>query len=181
MEGNALILRSILPRRVRLYEHLGARSRFTFAFLVLLLIVGAMLFLYVWQFISMVEIQMDIARMRKECAALQERMEYERMRQAELSSLERIDKLARERLGMGPPEEGAVVYLEPTPGRLASSTFDSSGSRGERRCASSTAAAPALAESFAGRRRDVRLLMSADWFSSPPPSRIRRARGGGAR
>ena len=105
-------------------EYLWNRGRITLLYIIAILLIVVMLSVYVWQYIRMVEIQMDIKGLEKEKGRVKERLVTLQLEKARLSRLERIDIAAQERLGMHAPGKENVVYLS-TPGRMKRS--DESG------------------------------------------------------
>ena len=105
-------------------EYLWNRGRITFLYIIAILLVVVMLSVYVWQYIRMVEIQMDIKELDKEKGRIKERLVTLQLEKARLSRLERIDIAAQERLGMHAPGKDHVIYLS-TSGRMKRS--DESG------------------------------------------------------
>ena len=105
-------------------EYLWNRGRITFLYIIAILLVVVMLSVYVWQYIRMVEIQMDIKELDKEKGRIKERLVTLQLEKARLSRLERIDIAAQERLGMHAPAKENVIYLS-TSGRMKRS--DESG------------------------------------------------------
>ncbi len=105
-------------------EYLWNRGRITFLYIIAILLIVVMLSVYVWQYIRMVEIQMDIKELDKEKRRIKERLVTLQLDKARLSRLERIDIASQERLGMKAPAKENIIYLT-TAGR--SGTGDEPG------------------------------------------------------
>ena len=97
-------------------EYLWNRGRITLLYIVAILLIVAMLSIYVWQYIRMVEIQMEIKEVEAKRAAVKEQLLNLQLKKARLSRLGRIDIAAQERLGMKAPEKENIIYL-PVTGR----------------------------------------------------------------
>jgi cell division protein FtsL len=67
---------------------------------------------YLWQRFQFTKLGFEVARLRQVKAQLEERLEPLQVEVDYLSRLERVDKLAREQLGMRPPTPGQVIQLE---------------------------------------------------------------------
>jgi cell division protein FtsL len=74
------------------------------------LTVGAVFF--VWQRYQFVRLGYEVDRLRAHRAQLEEAIEPLEVEAQYLSRLERIDRLARDRLGMQPPYPSQVIVLE---------------------------------------------------------------------
>lgn len=79
------------------------------------LVVGLLLLLgvlfYVWQHIQVVRTGYEIERLREERAALLQRNREMTLEIGRLTSLRRVEELARKRLGMVRPEPGQVILV----------------------------------------------------------------------
>jgi cell division protein FtsL len=76
-----------------------------------LVTLGAMFF--VWQRYQFVSLGFAVGELRQRQAALEERIRPLQVEAEYLSRPERIEAIARERLGMRPPAPGQVVVIEP--------------------------------------------------------------------
>ena len=95
----------------RLPDALGSASYVVLAVLcAVVLTVGAVFFL--WQRYQFVRLGYEVNRLRAEKARLEESIEPLQVEVEYLSRLERIDELARTRLGMHPPVPAQVIVLE---------------------------------------------------------------------
>lgn len=75
-----------------------------------LLSLGAVFF--VWQRFQFIQLGFEVSRLRRDKAALEEKLEPLRVEVEYLSRLERIEEIARGRLGMRPPKASQVMVLE---------------------------------------------------------------------
>jgi len=71
--------------------------------------------LYLWQHVVMVDLGYRVERARTELAALQHREGELLVEAASLSSLDRIERIARDRLGMDAPAPHQLVRVIQTP------------------------------------------------------------------
>jgi cell division protein FtsL len=95
----------------RLPDSLGSASYLVLVVLcAVVLTVGAVFFL--WQRYQFVRLGYEVNRLRAEKARLEETIEPLEVEVEYLSRLERIDRLAREQLGMQPPLPSQVIVLE---------------------------------------------------------------------
>lgn len=78
-----------------------------------LLMLGALFF--VWQRYQFVSLGFQVGALRHRQAELRERIEPLEVEAQYLSRPERIEAIARERLGMGPPKPSQVVEVQPPP------------------------------------------------------------------
>jgi cell division protein FtsL len=69
--------------------------------------------LYAWQHFDCVRYGYRIEQLKHQGAVLEESNRQLRLAQASLADPQRIDRLARHRLGLGPPSPQQVVLLEP--------------------------------------------------------------------
>jgi cell division protein FtsL len=67
---------------------------------------------YLWQRFQFTKLGFEVARLRQQKTELEERLEPLQVEVDYLARLERIDKLAREQLGMRAPAPGEVIVLE---------------------------------------------------------------------
>jgi cell division protein FtsL len=67
---------------------------------------------YVWQRYQFTKLGFDVAKLRQHKAELEEQIEPLQVEADYLSRLERIDKIAREQLGMRPPAPNQVIVVE---------------------------------------------------------------------
>ena len=92
-------------------EYLWNRGRITFLYVVAVVLLVIMLSVYVWQYIRLVEIQMNIKTVVTAIDKSQQELLNLQLRKASLSRLDRIDIAARERLNMHVPVKNDVIYL----------------------------------------------------------------------
>lgn len=101
-----------LADRAGALPHPGAASRFE---AVPSLVVGLLLLLgvlfYVWQHIQVVRTGYEIERLRQERAALVQRNREMTLEIGQLTSLRRVEEVARKRLGMVRPGPGQVILV----------------------------------------------------------------------
>lgn len=67
---------------------------------------------YVWQRFQFTKLGFEVARLRQQKSDLEARLEPLQVEVDYLSRLERVDKLAREQLGMRAPVPGQVIVLD---------------------------------------------------------------------
>jgi len=81
------------------------------SYLLMVMLILFLLFLRVRQNEQMARINMDIRKVEKESAALNREINDLTIKTATLSALDRVEKIAREKLGMIPPENTEYVDL----------------------------------------------------------------------
>lgn len=79
--------------------------------LVLLLIGFGLVFFRVWQEMQVMKLGYEIVRLRKESRVLEERQRVLVSRRNSLVNLERVERIAREDLGMQLPQKDQLVFL----------------------------------------------------------------------
>ena len=98
----------------------GGGNRRPSSFLVLVVLcamvltIGAVLFL--WQRYQYIRLGFEISALRRDKTRLEERIEPLEVEAAYLSRPERIEKLARDRLGLRPPQPEQMIQINPQPG-----------------------------------------------------------------
>ncbi len=90
---------------------------------VVCLTVVAATLLYLWQHVVMVDLGYRVERGRTELAALQHREGELLVEAASLSSLDRIERIARDRLGMTAPAPDQLVRVIEAPADAASDRY----------------------------------------------------------
>lgn len=88
----------------------------------------AVLFAAIWTNLETFRLGYQIERLQKQKETLVERQRQLEMERAQTSALSRVDKVARERLGLVTPGRGQVVFVKDgpagTPPRLAAPAKD---------------------------------------------------------
>ena len=92
-------------------EYLWNRGRITLLYVIAVILLVVMLSVYVWQYIRLVEIQMNIKTVESTIEKSRQKILNLQLRKAALSRLDRIDIAARERMGMHAPSRDDVIYL----------------------------------------------------------------------
>lgn len=77
---------------------------------------AAALTFYLWHLNEMTRLGYDTARVEEEIAGLKEDVRKLETRKAELLSLERVERIAREQLGLTDPRPGQVRFRSPAAG-----------------------------------------------------------------
>ncbi len=80
-----------------------------FLFLVLLFCTAL---IYVWQQIQVVKVGYNLSQLKVQIEERENENRFLRMRLSNLSSLERVEKIAKERLKMVNPPPENIIYLE---------------------------------------------------------------------
>jgi cell division protein FtsL len=88
---------------------LGSR----FAATLLFFLAVSVAFLYVWERVSAVELTIRIERLRDEVMSVQNEVKRLEIRKSELSSHQRIERIAREDLGLKHPTPHETVIVMP--------------------------------------------------------------------
>lgn len=94
-----------------LQDYLQSRRRMIVLFCGGIVLVGVMLFGYVWQYVKLVEIQMRITQTQKELTALLEQIDLIEAERARLARLDRVEEVATQRLGMALPAKHQLWYI----------------------------------------------------------------------
>lgn len=90
---------------------LGNQRRITFSFLVIFTFASSLLFLYVYQHMQLLELVNHNEKLKRRIAALEKLSDKYQQEEVMLSSLQRIEFIAREQLGMRPPMAKDRLYL----------------------------------------------------------------------
>ena len=94
-----------------LQEYVRNRRRVSVLYLTGVFMICLMLVFYIYQDMQMREIQMSIARLQKDTAELQEKIETRQAERASLGNLQRIEDIATRKLGMGLPAQEQMWYI----------------------------------------------------------------------
>ncbi|HPW17413.1 MAG TPA: cell division protein FtsL [Candidatus Aminicenantes bacterium] len=78
---------------------------------------GGVLTFYVWYQTESVRLGLEIARNESRIRALGETIEALKLRRAALLDPARVERIAREKLGLVDPDDAAIVYERPGPAR----------------------------------------------------------------
>lgn len=92
-------------------DYLATRGRMILIYSGSVFALSALLVLYVWQYVQMVEIQMQTFDVRKQHQLLEEDIERLTMQKESLLSLDRVEQFASTRLGMVPASRENVRFL----------------------------------------------------------------------
>lgn len=74
-----------------------------------------LVFVFVWERVDVVRIGYHIERLKRDKTALERERDELRVKVAALSAADRIAKLATEKLGMGPPQQGQIIVVQSRP------------------------------------------------------------------
>ncbi len=80
---------------------------------VFVLVILGLLTFYIWYQTEAIRLGRDSARLEDEISELKEEIKKLEIQKARLLSPERIDKIARERLGLRPPDSGEIIFEDP--------------------------------------------------------------------
>jgi cell division protein FtsL len=104
------------------------RRRECFSLLGMGVLVFLFMLLFAWQHFQCVRYGYQIEQIKAECATLEDQNHQLRLEQAALADPERIDTLARTRLGMVSPRPQQVIQVgEPEPATAASESSELAG------------------------------------------------------
>lgn len=99
-------------------HHVVLRSRFvsnqrkiTFSFSIVLIFLAALLFLYVFQNMELLQMVNQKEKLKKKIFAMEKLMDKYKQEEVMLSSLQRVEFIAREQLKMIPPGRRDRIYL----------------------------------------------------------------------
>ena len=90
---------------------LGNQRRITFSFVAVFSFASALLFLYVFQHMQLLELVNRNEHLKRRIAALEKLSDKYQQEEVMLSSLQRIEFIAREQLGMRSPTSKDRLYL----------------------------------------------------------------------
>ncbi|PCJ20701.1 MAG: hypothetical protein COB02_04020 [Candidatus Cloacimonadota bacterium] len=88
------------------------QKKITMSFIFVLLCISSLLFIYVYQSMELVSLVNEEAIEKKKIATQEKLLESFLQQQVSLSSLQRVEFIAKEQLGMVEPDESSVIYLE---------------------------------------------------------------------
>jgi cell division protein FtsL len=74
-----------------------------------------LLLLYVWERVEVVRVGYQIERLKAQRVVLQRERDELQVKLSTMTSPERIARVAREKLGMSPPQQGQVVLVRVEP------------------------------------------------------------------
>jgi cell division protein FtsL len=78
-----------------------------------------LIFTFVWERVDMVRVGYQIERLKHEKIILERERDELRVKVSALSAPDRIAKVASEKLGMAPPQQGQVIMVQARPEPLA--------------------------------------------------------------
>ncbi|KPL04058.1 MAG: hypothetical protein AMJ90_02040 [candidate division Zixibacteria bacterium SM23_73_2] len=81
-------------------------------FFLVLVFMGFLSLVYIWQKVTVLKFSQDIKEMKTEIAEKQKKVKYLNIEIAKLSSVERIERIAQLRLGLIYPKTDQIVFLE---------------------------------------------------------------------
>lgn len=74
-----------------------------------------LVFVFVWERADMIRIGYHVERLKHDKIMLERQRDELRVKASALSAPERIAKVATEKLGMGPPQQGQIVIVQSRP------------------------------------------------------------------
>ncbi|OQW37039.1 MAG: hypothetical protein A4E19_15015 [Nitrospira sp. SG-bin1] len=74
-----------------------------------------LVFVFVWERVDVVRIGYHIERLKRDKTALERQRDELRVKFSALSASDRIAKLAAEKLGMSPPQQGQLIVVQSKP------------------------------------------------------------------
>ncbi|MGC4096781.1 MAG: cell division protein FtsL [Nitrospira sp.] len=74
-----------------------------------------LVFVFVWERVDVVRVGYHIERLKQEKTVLERQRDELRVKFSTLSASDRIAKLATEKLGMTPPQQGQIVVVQSRP------------------------------------------------------------------
>ncbi|UCE27288.1 MAG: cell division protein FtsL [Candidatus Coatesbacteria bacterium] len=74
--------------------------------------VAALAVLYLWQYVTLLEVNYKVERNRRFLAELEKETTSLKTELYRRRSLEQVGKTAREKLGMRPPEKGEIIIIK---------------------------------------------------------------------
>jgi cell division protein FtsL len=87
------------------------------------LLLMALLLLYVWERVEVVRTGYQIERLKTQRTALQRERDELEVKVSSLTSPERIARVAKDQLGMIPPQRGQVILVRQDPGTSGVPSF----------------------------------------------------------
>lgn len=70
---------------------------------------------FVWERVDVVRVGYHIERLKRDKTVLERKRDELRVKVSALSASDRIAKLATEKLGMGPPQQGQIIVVQSRP------------------------------------------------------------------
>jgi cell division protein FtsL len=83
--------------------------------LVALMVGLCLVFVFVWERVDMVRVGYHIERLKHEKVLLERERDELRVKVSALAAPDRIAKVASEKLGMAPPQQGQVIVVQTKP------------------------------------------------------------------
>ncbi len=74
-----------------------------------------LVFVFVWERVDVVRVGYQIERLKRDKIVLERQRDELRVKFSALSASDRIAKLATEKLGMNPPQQGQIVVVQSRP------------------------------------------------------------------
>ncbi len=74
-----------------------------------------LVFVFVWERVDMVRVGYQIERLKRDKTMLERQRDELRVKFSTLSASDRIAKLATEKLGMSPPQQGQIIVVQSRP------------------------------------------------------------------
>lgn len=74
-----------------------------------------LVFVFVWERVDVVRIGYQVERLKRDKTVLERQRDELRVKFSALSASDRIAKLATEKLGMSPPQQGQVIVVQSRP------------------------------------------------------------------
>jgi len=92
-------------------EYVRSRRRNVLVYMTSVAMVSILLFLYIWQYVKIVEVEKIVLEVRRENAKLKEEIDVLLAEKAQFEQLERVEAIAGGRLGMGHPKPEQIWFI----------------------------------------------------------------------
>lgn len=77
-----------------------------------IVLISIFISVHIWQYVVMSEVKFSISRLKREKSELSKQTDFLIYQYESLISAERIEKAAREKLGMAPPDNVIYIHLD---------------------------------------------------------------------
>ncbi|MCO4781842.1 MAG: cell division protein FtsL [Candidatus Cloacimonetes bacterium] len=107
-----IAIKKVPHKEVVKQRFLQNQRKITMSFVFVLLCILVILFVYVYQSMELVALVNEEAIEKRKLAVQEKLLEGYLQQQVSLSSLQRVEFIAKEQLGMVEPDQESVVYIE---------------------------------------------------------------------
>ena len=107
-----IAIKKVPHKEIVKQRFLQNQRKITISFIFVLLCVSSLLFIYVYQSMELVALVNEEAIEKKAIVTQEKLLESYLQQQVSLSSLQRVEFIAKEQLGLVEPDQNSVLYIE---------------------------------------------------------------------